>query len=127
MHHLTHDELVATCPKSEGPSFLCSASNFKIILDKDSLTIIPNIDINIVTVQNLCKYTYIHLLSMLPGKKVLIFDLSNVGFIDSSGISFFFIFYKEAKAQGLDFRIINASPFIIEILRIVKLDTILGL
>ncbi len=58
------------------------------------------------------------------GKRIFIFDLSEVAAIDSTGIGHFIASYNKIMAAGGDMRMVGATGHVLESFRISLLDTV---
>ncbi len=61
---------------------------------------------------------------MRQGKRIFIFDLSEVAAIDSTGIGHFIASYNKIMAAGGDMRMVGATGHVGVLLRISLLDTV---
>jgi anti-sigma B factor antagonist len=59
---------------------------------------------------------------VIPDKKAILLDLSNVNYMDSFGLSALFGVWVSAKKQGCELKLISLSPRVAELLRITSLD-----
>ena len=64
------------------------------------------------------------LLSHLKRNNPLLVDLSDVEYIDSSGIACLVEAYQYARTQPLDFALLGVSVAVLGVLRLARLDTV---
>lgn len=62
--------------------------------------------------------------ALIPGTKRVVLDLTNVSFLDSSGLGTLVGIYLTAKRQGCELRLINLNQRLKELFRITKLAAI---
>ena len=60
----------------------------------------------------------------LPGSKALRVGLAQVSYLDSSGIAVLVEGYKAARAQGVDFILLDPSPQVGEVIKLSQLDSL---
>ena len=56
------------------------------------------------------------------GRSNIVVDLQHVAMVDSSGLGVFVATHNSVKAQGGALRLINASPDILRLLQVMRLD-----
>ncbi len=61
---------------------------------------------------------------LMPGTKSLVLDLSDVAYMDSSGLGAIVGLYISAKRQGCALKLVNLNQRLKELFRITKLATI---
>ena len=54
----------------------------------------------------------------------VIFDLHNIGFIDSSGIGYIIALFKTAKGVGSTLKLCNLTPEVLEIFKLLHLQVV---
>ena len=64
------------------------------------------------------------ILSCLEGEKNLLIDLSEVSYIDSSGIACLVEGYQTAKQKQLEFGLVGVSEAVMNVLQLARLDKI---
>jgi len=60
--------------------------------------------------------------SVIPEKKTIILDLSNVNYIDSSGLGVLVSVWVSAKKAGSELKPINMTPAVKELFRLTNVD-----
>src|SRR6267142_2765936 len=60
---------------------------------------------------------------LIPGAKRIVLDLSNVNYIDSTGIGAMVSVYLNASKAECDLKVVNAQPRIRDLFEIAKLST----
>ena len=92
--------------------------------DSDIVTITCNGDINIGTIRNFKQKLFE--ISCTTNKNID-FNLSNVGYIDSSGIGILISLMKLQNKKGKNLNIKMASPKIIDVLKLSSLSDVFGI
>ena len=64
------------------------------------------------------------ILTCLEGKKHLLIDLSNVSYIDSSGVASLVEGYQTAKKKTLNFGLVGVSSAAMNVLQLARLDKV---
>ncbi len=64
---------------------------------------------------------------LTKGNVRLIFDLGNIKFIDSCGIGCIISLIKTAKSNQSEIKLCNISPEVMEIIHLLRLETILNI
>jgi anti-sigma B factor antagonist len=60
--------------------------------------------------------------NVIPEKKPIVLDLSNVSYIDSAGLGTLVAVWVSAKREGCDLKLVSLSERIRELLRLTNLD-----
>jgi anti-anti-sigma factor len=60
----------------------------------------------------------------IPEKKTIVLDLSNVNFLDSSGIGALVSLWVSAKREGCELKLVGLSQRLKELLQLTKLDSL---
>jgi anti-sigma B factor antagonist len=87
----------------------------------DTVRVIPAGDINLEEAESM--KTAVSGLG-LSGKKTVIFDLRNVGYIGSAGLGKLLLFYKRLSSEKIHVEIQSASPAVKGLLSELRLDTL---
>ena len=61
---------------------------------------------------------------LIPANRRILLDLSNVNYIDSSGIGAMVSVYLAANSQECELKVVNAQPRIRDLFEITKLSTV---
>ncbi len=67
------------------------------------------------------------ILQGLDARKPVLVELSGVSYIDSSGIASFVEGYQRARKSRLQFMLVAASPAVLAVLKLARLDRVLPL
>jgi anti-sigma B factor antagonist len=62
--------------------------------------------------------------AVMPGVKALVIDMTLTTFCDSQGVNVIVRTRRRAKAEGVDLRLVAASPQVLRILAVTALDTV---
>ena len=97
--------------------------NYKISQKEDIVTVIISGHLDTLTASQLDIETQ----NLLSGAvRHLTLDINQLDYISSSGIRCFVRLFNEAKANGIEFKIIGIQPAIREIFDITRISQVLG-
>jgi len=65
-----------------------------------------------------------HILGCLKKKQNVLVDLSEVSYIDSSGVASLVEGYQEAKSSGVEFGLVGVSSAALSVLQLARLDKV---
>ncbi|MBC9784705.1 STAS domain-containing protein [Heliobacterium chlorum] len=121
----TRNEITQTCLRPEGKSSCCVFTRIDILTEENQLVVKPKVSLDIININYFCSSFYDHLYLLLLNRKTIIFDLSTIRYIDSTGISLLLKVYLSTQSLGVSFYIVNTSVLVLEIFKIAKLDGLL--
>jgi anti-sigma B factor antagonist len=61
-----------------------------------------------------------------PGVTALVIDMTFTTFCDSQGVNVIAQTQRRAEAEGVDLRVVTASPQVLRVLQVTALDTVVG-